>query len=54
MIVRWHRLRAGIRQIDSTDLYGRTSGVGKSSFSVLVDALGAFMNGRQPDLSWLR
>ena len=27
---------------------------GQSSFSVLVDALGAFMNGRQPDLSWLR
>ena len=28
--------------------------LGQSSFSVLVDALGAFMNGRQPDLSWLR
>ena len=27
MIVRWHRLRAGIRQIDSTDLHGRTCGV---------------------------
>ena len=28
--------------------------LGQSSFSVLVDALRAFMYGRQPDLSWLR
>ena len=26
----------------------------QSTFSVLVDALEAFMNGRQPDLSWIR
>ena len=25
-----------------------------STFSVLVDALEVFMNGRQPDLSWIR
>ena len=28
--------------------------LGQSSFSVLVDALESFLNGRQPDLSWLR